>query len=124
MKAFISPTRSKKHPRDVRVFLEIDQTRYALTRIRCDDAIGRRAFRLVKDDGTIYDVIQTRFGSECDCPDYIFRREGLDPQGCKHIQALVAARMITPSCEQKSRREPVPARVEDVHEPALEAQSF
>ncbi len=30
----------------------------------------------------------------CDCPDYIFRRDGLDPSGCKHIKALVGSGLI------------------------------
>ena len=91
IKPSASPARSKKR---FRILLEIDKTRYVLSRLRCDGGIGRRAFQLLKDDGTIYDVIQTRYGPECDCPDFIFRRDGLDARGCKHIQALVAARMI------------------------------
>jgi hypothetical protein len=103
MKLSTSATRSKTHPRVFRVLLEIDKTRYALTRLRCDDGVGRRAFRLVKDDGTIYDVIQTKYGPECDCPDFIFRRDGLDAQGCKHIQSLAAARMIAPPRDQQKQ---------------------
>ncbi len=26
----------------------------------------------------------------CDCPDFIFRRDGIDPRGCLHIQAVKA----------------------------------
>jgi hypothetical protein len=81
-------------PRFARVVLEIADTRYQLRSIACADPIGRAAFRLVKDDGTVYDLVQTRHGPECDCPDFIFRRDGLDPRGCKHVRALVAAGMM------------------------------
>ena len=32
----------------------------------------------------------------CDCPDFTFKREGIDPEGCKHIKALVACGLIEP----------------------------
>lgn len=67
---------------------------YALRPLTCDSAVGLRAYRLLKDDGTIYDVIETHFGPECDCPDFIFRRDGLDPSGCKHVQALTSVGML------------------------------
>lgn len=93
----ISATRTKtgKRPPVFRIVLEIGTTRYLLSRLRCDDGLGRRAFRLVKDDGTTYDLIQTKYGPECDCPDFIFRRDGLDAKGCKHIQTLKAVGMIS-----------------------------
>jgi hypothetical protein len=50
----------------------------------------RKAYRLSKPDGTAYDVALTGFGLTCDCPDFIFRRDGIDPDGCKHIKAMVA----------------------------------
>jgi hypothetical protein len=62
--------------------------------VRCDPKTGVRAFRLNKPDGTLYDVAQTHFGNQCDCPDFIFRRDGLDPCGCKHVKALVAEGLI------------------------------
>lgn len=49
-----------------------------------------RSYRLSKGDGTAYDVALTDFGLTCDCPDFIFHRDGLDPGGCKHIKAMVA----------------------------------
>ncbi len=49
-----------------------------------------KAYRLNKADGTAYDVAWTDHGLTCDCPDFIFRRDGLDPAGCKHIKAMVA----------------------------------
>lgn len=43
---------------------------------------------LSRSNGNVYHVKGTAFGSECDCADFIFRREHNDPLGCKHIQAL------------------------------------
>ncbi|MDB5349562.1 MAG: hypothetical protein JWN86_809 [Planctomycetota bacterium] len=85
--------RSRK-PQAGRLLLEIGGTRYSLRPVACHAQIGKRAFRLLKDDGTVYDVVQTPYGAECDCPDFIFRRDGLDPDGCKHVQALVSVGMI------------------------------
>ncbi len=80
--------------RPYRLDLTIGRTTYAIEPIRMSPAAGSRAFRLIQGDGTIYDVAQTEYGPECDCPDYIFRRDGLDPEGCKHIQALVGSGLI------------------------------
>lgn len=80
-----------------RLLLEIGGTPYAMRPVACDPTVGRRAFRLLKDDGTVYDVLQTEHGPECDCPDFIFRRDGLDPDGCKHVRALVEVGMIAPA---------------------------
>jgi hypothetical protein len=33
----------------------------------------------------------------CDCPDFIFHRDGVDPDGCKHIKALVAYGLLDPT---------------------------
>lgn len=51
-----------------------------------------RAYRLLRiDSGDIYDVAVHRDGHrECTCPDHIYRREGIDPAGCKHARALAA----------------------------------
>ena len=82
--------------RESRLFLTIDRTVYDVRALSCDSDVARRAFRLGKSDGTLYDVAQTRLGPQCDCPDFIFRREGIDPNGCKHVKALVAQGMIEP----------------------------
>jgi hypothetical protein len=39
-------------------------------------------------------VVETMHGAECDCPDFVFRRDGLDPAGCKHVRALRATGLI------------------------------
>jgi hypothetical protein len=77
-----------------RLVLTIRDTDYTVRRVACDPLVAGRAFRLLKGDGTLYDVAQTPFGPECDCPDFIFRRDGLDPAGCKHVKALVACGLI------------------------------
>ena len=88
--------RARRAPavRTYRLALAIDETVYQLSPLGCDPAVAVRAFRLSKADGTVYDVSQTRFGLECDCPDFIFRRDGLDPGGCKHVKALVASGLL------------------------------
>jgi hypothetical protein len=77
-----------------RLLLVINQTVYGVRPLRDDPGAAARAFRLRKPDGTLYDVAQTPFGPVCDCPDFIFRRDGIDPAGCKHVKALVAEGLI------------------------------
>ena len=76
--------------------LTIGSTAYAVRRLGAAPEIARRAFRLAKGDGTLYDVAETPFGPACDCPDFLFRRDGVDPEGCKHVRALVAVGLIEP----------------------------
>lgn len=76
------------------LFLMINETFYSVHPLACEAPAQDRAFRLNKADGTLYDVAQTRHGPQCDCPDFVFRRDGLDPAGCKHVQALVAQGLI------------------------------
>lgn len=90
-------------PGPLRLVLTIRRTDYDVRPVRCDPIIAERAFRLAKADGTLYDVVQTPFGPECDCPDFVYRRQGLDPAGCKHVQALVACGLI-------AGLDPMPAR--------------
>jgi hypothetical protein len=67
----------------------IDRTAYVLLPLSRAVDQSPRAYRLVKSDGAVYDLSETSYGPACDCPDYIYRRDGLDPSGCKHIKALV-----------------------------------
>lgn len=75
------------------LFLAIDANIYGVHTVPCEGA-AIKAFRLNKGDGTRYDVAQTAHGAQCDCPDFIYRRDGLDPAGCKHVQALAAHGLI------------------------------
>lgn len=86
------------------LFLTINESLYRVERLACEPDTVERAFRLNKVDGTLYDVAQTRFGAQCDCPDFIFRRDGLDPSGCKHVKALVGQGLIDVEAEPGSRR--------------------
>ncbi len=76
------------------LLLTIDQTLYAVRPLPAASASAERAFLLQKLDGTSYSVENTLGGAHCDCPDFIFRRDGIDPQGCKHIRALVAQGLV------------------------------
>ncbi len=76
------------------LFLAIGETFYTVRPVGPDPDAALKAFRLLKADGTLYDVAQTPFGPACDCPDFIYRRDGTDPAGCKHVQALVAYGLI------------------------------
>jgi hypothetical protein len=92
------PSASSRRPETsaclFRLDLTIGRTTYAIQPLAESLLPGSRAFRLVKGDGTIYDVASTSYGPVCDCPDYLFRRDGLDPSGCKHIKALVGSGLI------------------------------
>ena len=88
----LAPIRQSSRP--LRLFLQINRTFYEVYPLDCDPIVAEKAFRLNKPDGTLYDVAQTRYGPQCDCPDFIFRRDGLDPAGCKHVKALVAEGLI------------------------------
>jgi hypothetical protein len=77
-----------------RLVLRIDRTSYRFSPLRKAPDASAFAVRLNKEDGTLYDVSQTPHGPTCDCPDFIFRRDGLAPTGCKHVRALVAECLI------------------------------
>jgi hypothetical protein len=65
--------------------LQINGTRYEVLPLFDDQA--RVGYRLLKADGTMYDLTADLSG--CDCPDHTFHPER--PGGCKHMQALRAA---------------------------------
>lgn len=66
------------------------------------------AWRLRKQsDGSTRDVSSHPHGAECDCADFVFRRDGIDPKGCKHVRALkvlglLGAPALCPSLEPAS----------------------
>jgi hypothetical protein len=90
--------------------LFINGTAYNVLSLPADMASTIRAFRLRKFDGTEYDIAQTQDGITCDCPDFTFNREGIDPAGCKHIKALVACGLIDPNQGEAPAAVPAPAR--------------
>ena len=73
-----------------RLVLTINGTPYRVRRLACDPSAAMNAFRLRKDDGSHYNVASTPDGHICDCPDFTFNRDGIDPHGCKHIKAMIA----------------------------------
>ena len=73
-----------------RLTMEINGVDYRVEPSQGEEYAVTKAYRLSKRDGTAYDVALTDFGLTCDCPDFIFHRDGLDPEGCKHIKAMVA----------------------------------
>ena len=77
-----------------RLTLHINGVAYAVRPLPCDPDAATRSYRLRKDDGTSYNVARTSHGLACDCPDFTFHREGLDPAGCKHIKALAASGLM------------------------------
>lgn len=77
-----------------RLTLSIDGVDYRLRRIDAHPEAARKAWRLRKADGTTYHVAVMDHGIECECPDFVFRREGIDPEGCKHCKALVAVGLL------------------------------
>lgn len=77
-----------------RLALTINGTRYAVKPIPCDCEAAQRCYSLRKNDGTVYHVALTVYGPSCDCPDFVFHRDGLDAKGCKHVRSLAAFGML------------------------------
>jgi hypothetical protein len=77
-----------------RVIVEINGVGYVARPIPADGLEARRLIRLRKPDGAVYYVSEHAFGAQCDCPDFIFHRDGIDPTGCKHIKALAACGLL------------------------------
>lgn len=77
-----------------RLTLTINGTSYSVRPTAPDPSAASRAFRLRKADGECYDVAMTAHGPECSCPDWIFSRDGIDPNGCKHIRAAAACGLL------------------------------
>src|SRR5437763_647744 len=66
-------------------------TAYTVKPIKPDPESGvSRAYSFKKAGGETYVVSQHEHGAECDCPDWVYSRDGIDPSGCKHIKAAVA----------------------------------
>jgi hypothetical protein len=98
----VQETRPARKPRTVRpahgvcsLVLTINGTAYRIRPIRPDRGFGVvRAFRLTKADGsTVYDVSQSIDGCSCDCPSFVFDRDGTN-EPCKHIASLRAVGIL------------------------------
>lgn len=73
--------------------IAINDVPYAVAELREQGRlVGYRLARHCDDGEIVYYDISNRFACwECSCPDFIFRRDGHDERGCKHIQAVRAA---------------------------------
>lgn len=75
-----------------KLLIEINGIRYTLRRIVSDPRVTAIAWRLTHADGRCYDLHKDEFGEIlCDCRDFLVRRQGKDPKGCKHCAAAKAA---------------------------------
>jgi hypothetical protein len=90
-----------------RLSLFINGKAYHVRPLPVDASTHLKAFRLRKFDGTEYDVAQGGHGITCDCPDFTFNRDGIDPEGCKHIKALVACGLMDRSQDDDRPAAPV-----------------
>ena len=77
-----------------RLTLVINGAAYNVRPVQTDADAALKAYRLRKSDGTAYHVALTVHGLTCDCPDFTFNRDGIDPAGCKHIKAMVAVGLL------------------------------
>lgn len=108
MSSLTNPARPvKPAPDSCSLTLEINGTFYACVRLDPDPAVAKVAWRLIKPDGETYAVSVNGHGPSCDCPDFIFRRDGKDRLGCKHVQACRAFGLLGHAGVQP-RREPQP----------------
>ncbi len=90
----------KRHTCTLR--LEIDGQPYILRPLTPDRDSGvSRLYRLRKSSGVAYHVSQHIHGNECECPDFVYRRDGQDYQGCKHVRSLVALNLLDPDPEER-----------------------
>src|SRR4051812_10686288 len=92
--------KAPKAPDRCGLVLRVNGTRYTVRPVPAEDPAVRRAWRLrklgdSKPVGAVYDVAETTEGNTCDCGDYQFRRDGIDPRGCKHLQALARLGLIS-----------------------------
>ncbi len=78
-----------------RLTLHINGVAYNVRPVACDPVAALTAVRLRKSDGTIYHIVLPPDGHPvCDCADYTFHRDGIDPSGCKHVRALTVVGML------------------------------
>lgn len=67
---------------------QIVPTEYVLVNLTRDNVVADPLWRLLKDDGSSYDVSVADGYTTCTCADFTYEREHKDPKGCKHIAAL------------------------------------
>ncbi len=92
-------------PLVVAMAIGINGTHYSVSPLApSPDAVKAFRFVVIGGDGRAYDVEELEGGARCDCGDFVFRREGLDTLGCKHVRAawmcgLIAEYSAAPQLE-------------------------
>ena len=90
-------TNARKAPRPATgrcgLTLRINGTSYKVRPLPADFG-GLKAWRLTKADGTFHDVSRDVYGLSCTCADYVWRRDGIDPAGCKHTRSMKALGLL------------------------------
>lgn len=82
-------TRTKAKPADTcRLTVRIRSVDYTARPVRPETPEVTRAWRLRRADGETYTVADTTDGATCECMDFLYRHDGRDQDGCKHIRAL------------------------------------
>jgi hypothetical protein len=83
-------------PDTCRLTITIRGADYRARPVRNDAFAGAgRAWSLRKlGTDTRHHVVDTLHGPTCDCGDQVWRHEGRDASGCKHIRALAAVGLI------------------------------
>ena len=84
-----------------RLMMAINGTDYQVNPNPAGAYAALKAYRLSKADGTAYDVAQTVHGLSCDCPDFIFHRDGIDRHFSQHL-AAVDVKALTRALEKIS----------------------
>ena len=86
---------------------------YSARPIRPEAPDVARAWRLGRADGTAYVVAETAHGATCECGDFVFRHEGKDASGCKHVRACRALGLIRPHPPTGPGTAPIPSEGAD-----------
>jgi hypothetical protein len=73
--------------------LTINGQRYKVRPLPADFG-GLKAYRLTKSDGDFHDVSRDVYGLSCTCGDFVWRRDGIDPEGCKHTRSCKALGLL------------------------------
>jgi hypothetical protein len=71
--------------------ISIDGTHYSVEMLA--PALGATKayrFRKVGGDEAVHDLDETAYGASCSCGDFVFRHDGLDDLGCKHLRGARA----------------------------------
>lgn len=111
-------------PLVVAMVLSIDSTHYAVAPLApAPDAVKAFRFSKVGGDEARHDVDETATGASCTCGDFVWRHEGRDTIGCKHLRAARMMGLISEAPEPTSPDDDRRAAYDDAREKlaALEA---